>query len=886
MAWKKMRSVVATAAAVMICAGVLASCGTSGSAADKTVDTVLSASASSNGIDSASAVTAADDTSGTAGTDTMPSNPSQELPDSVDSSIPNNATVVSSDLAVTKDGTVKNLETGETVTDPEIVGTEDTPPDPLAKTNGQRFIPVSVKTVRTAIKEESNTKASALKSKASTSAGASVMSAVLKSNTGTSVKQAALQNNNYRAHWGTYDGTQAFFEYDWKNERSVLFAKDAKGVIDVSSWQGDIDWNAVKRSGSVEGAIIRVGTTRYNIDEKAQRNINECKRLGIPFGVYWFSYASNASESRADAQALVKRLRTLHVAPSDLSYPVFYDLEDWAWQGHATPTSPNVYDGIANAWWSSMQSSGYANLGIYSGAYYLQTRLNSANLHTKTKWVASYGARVGFTFCAGLRGWQYWSSGTIPGIAGNVDLNAFGNVYDVRTLPTVTIPNGTYYINAMVKDSSGIDIPGASASNGTRTQLYQANGSSAQKFVFTKQSDGSYVIANALSGKALDVASGLAGDGAVVQQYTPNGTKAQRWYIRDTGSGYCIQSALGNWVLDIASGSSANGTSISLYTPNASNAQKFTFSSATAAIPTNVSLKISSVENTSLAMDVPGASTQNGARIQIYQANGSNAQTFSAQQVGNGVYSLMNTASGKVLDVAGASTANGGVVQQYTSNGTAAQHWSLLDYGNGKISLTSNVSGKAVDIPSGNASSSVKLQIYSANGTKAQQWTVTRVKSERDKLNDLAAKNKGVLADGTITVVSALSASKALDVSGASRSNCANVQLYQSNGTGAQRWIVSHDGQGYVTLRNAASGKVLDIAGASTANGANVQQYDSNGTWAQKWIAVSNGDGTVTLHSALKYGLVLDVAGASRANSANVQVYASNGTRAQRWVRK
>ena len=246
----------------------------------------------------------------------------------------------------------------------------------------------------------------------------------------------------------------------------------------------------------------------------------------------------------------------------------------------------------------------------------------------------------------------------------------------------------------------------------------------------------------------------------------------------------------------------------------------------------------------------------------------------------------MNTASGKVLDVAGASTSNGGVVQQYASNGTAAQHWSLLDYGNGKISLTSNVSGKAVDIPSGNASSSVKLQIYSANGTKAQQWTVTKVKSERDKLNDLAAQNKGVLADGTITVVSALSASKALDVSGASRSNCANVQLYQSNGTGAQRWIVSHDGQGYVTLRNAASGKVLDIAGASTANGANVQQYDSNGTWAQKWIAVSNGDGTVTLHSALKYGLVLDVAGASRANGANVQVYASNGTRAQRWVRK
>ncbi|MGN0108526.1 MAG: RICIN domain-containing protein [Bifidobacterium sp.] len=886
MAWKKMRSVVATAAAVMICAGVLASWGTSGSAADKTIDTVLSASASSNGIDSTSVVTATDDTSGTTGTDTMPSNPSQELPDSVDSSIPNNATVVSSDLAVTKDGTVKNLETGETVTDPEIVGTEDTPPDPLAKTNGQRFIPVSVKTVRNAIEERTGTEKSALKSKALASAGASMMPAVLKSSTGTSVQQTALQNNNYGAHWGTYDGTQAFFEYDSKNERSVLFAKDAKGVIDVSENNGTIDWSKVKASG-VQGAIIRLGFGWGNrFDYQALRNISECKRLGIPFGIYWYSYAYEASQAAKEAGSLVSQLRQAGVSPSDLSYPVFYDLEKWTWTGHTPPTSASVYQSIVSAWWQRMQAAGYSNLSVYSYASYLNGPLNTSDIHSKTHWAASYGARVGFTFGAGLRGWQYWSSGSIPGIAGNVDLNAFGNVYDVRTLPTVTIPNGTYYINAMMKDSSGIDIPGASTSNGARTQLYQANGSSAQKFVFTKQSDGSYVITNALSGKALDVASGLAGDGAVVQQYTPNGTKAQRWYIRDTGSGYCIQSALGNWVLDIASGSSANGTSISLYTPNASKAQKFTVSSATAAIPTNVSLKISSVENASLAMDVPGASTQDGARIQIYQANGSNAQTFSAQQVGNGVYSLTNTASGKVLDVAGASTANGGVVQQYASNGTAAQHWSLLDYGNGKISLTSNVSGKAVDIPSGNASSSVKLQIYSANGTKAQQWTVTRVKSERDKLNDLAAKNKGVLADGTMTMISALSASKALDVSGASRSNCANVQLYQSNGTGAQRWIVSHDRQGYVTLRNAASGKVLDIAGASTANGTNVQQYDSNGTWAQKWIAVSNGDGTVTLHSALKYGLVLDVAGASRANGANVQVYASNGTRAQRWVRK
>ena len=579
MAWKKMRSVVATAAAVMICAGVLASCGTSGSAANKTVDTVLSASASSNGIDSASVVTATDDTSDTTGTDAMPSNPSQELPDSVDSSIPNNATVVSSDLAVTKDGTVKDLETGETVTDPEIVGTEDTPPDPLAKTNGQRFIPVSVKTVRTAIKEESNTKASALKSKALSSAGASVMSAVLKSSTGASVKQAALQNNEYGAYWGSYGGTQAFFE-----RGGALFAQNAKGVVDVSSWQGDIDWNAVKRSGSVEGAIIRVGTTRYNIDEKAQRNINECKRLGIPFGVYWFSYTSNASASRADAQALVKRLQTLHVAPSDLSYPVFYDLEDWAWQGHVTPTSPNVYDGIANAWWSTMQSSGYANLGIYSGVNYLQTRLNSANLHAKTKWVASYGARVGFTFGAGLRGWQYWSSGSVPGISGPVDLNAFANEEPAGASPKslgavrIDIPEGNYYLMSAYSGKA-MDIAWASTQNLAAAELWQYNGNNNQIFKIINAGNHQYYICAMHSGKVLDASGASFSNGTSIVQYSPNGGKNQLWeFYRNTDGSVYILSVLGGTkyrAIDITGSNSNNGAPMELWALSGKPNQRF-----------------------------------------------------------------------------------------------------------------------------------------------------------------------------------------------------------------------------------------------------------------------------------------------------------------------
>ena len=83
--------------------------------------------------------------------DSMPDNPNAKLPDTVSDEISDDATVVSEDLAVTSEGEVKNIETGEIVTDPTLVGTQDQQPDPLAKTNGESFIPVSAEDVKNAV---------------------------------------------------------------------------------------------------------------------------------------------------------------------------------------------------------------------------------------------------------------------------------------------------------------------------------------------------------------------------------------------------------------------------------------------------------------------------------------------------------------------------------------------------------------------------------------------------------------------------------------------------------------------------------------------------------------------------------------------------------------
>lgn len=800
----------------------------------------------------------------------MPDNPNATLPETVSENISDDSTVVSENLAVTPEGDVQNIETGETVTDAQLVGTQSQQPDPLAKTDGESFIPVSALDVKDAV--EQSVKQSVEQSS---------------SKNGATVKLAKFDGNDYGAHWGTYNNTKAFFDY-----RNNLFAQQAKGVIDVSSWQGDIDW-AKAKAGGVEGAIIRLGFGWGNdADAKAQRNINECKRLGIPFGIYWYSYAEDASGSRQEGNDVVSKLRQFGVSPNDLKYPVYYDLESWTWTGHTPPTNPNVYNGIVNAWYGALQSGGYQNLGVYSYTSYLQGPLNNANIYAKTRWVAQYGPQMEFTaFGTNDRGWQYTSSGQINGISGSVDMNAFGNKtyaqnsasIDVRKMSAVSIPNGDYYINVRSKVASSVDIPGASGTDSTAIQLYSGNGSKAQQFTFTKQSDGSYVIINVNSGKALDVRNGAAGNNAVVQQYSANGTNAQRWFIRDSGAGYYLQSALGNWVLDLSGGNTANGAAIRLYTPNGTASQLFVVSCSGVTVPVDTAVIIKSAGNANLVFDVPSASMANGTRIQLYAANGTNAQRFRFRKIGNGTYGIANVNSGKVLDVYGGSTSNGAVLQQYGSNNTVAQQWTVRDYGSGKISLISVNANKAIDVPGANYASSVALQLYAPNGTAAQQWVIAKPKTMRERLNEQAAMRRQDLPDGTYTFASKLKTSMKMDVYGASRSDCANVQLWAGNGTNAQKWRVMHDANGYVILTSVNSGKVLDVYGGSDANGANVQQYTSNGTYAQKWIAVKNADGSYTFQSALG-NKVLDVSGGSSANGANVRLYQTNGSNAQRWV--
>ena len=676
-------------------------------------------------------------------------------------------------------------------------------------------------------------------------------------------------------YWGGTNASKVFY-----NGYGEVFASPALKVIDVSEWQGSINWNKVQNSG-VDAVILRFGYSTTHFDKQFERNLREVRRLGIPFGVYIFSTAQNSNDATSEAyftQQIVNKYSLY-----DLSLPIFYDLESfYDSKGNAiSPNSASAYEGIVNAYFNTLSGFGINNISIYSGRWYADTYLKAASVRPRVSWIAEYGPKLRTSFsCAGQYGWQYTSSERLDGITANtVDMNAFSSAdfVNVVNLPDYALADGTYYIDSMAKDSSSVTV-----GDDGQLSLFHAQGSSNQRYILESAGSGAYRIKSESTGQYLSVEGDKAQSGSSVIQAAYAQANRQLWHIRVADSGFYIQSALGNWVLDLCSGNTADGTSVRIWTPNKSNAQRFTFASSST-VETDKAFVVKSALNSQLVMDINGGSSDDRARLQIYTANNSQAQMFTFKQVGNGLYEIVNVNSGKPFEAQGGSVSNGGAISQYTSNGTSAQHWSVIDCGNGEYSFINSKSGKAIDVPGANGVSGSALQIYTYNGSEAQKWTLASARTVRQQLDELAASSRGLVKEGVEYAIGSISERQVLDISGGSTNSGANLQVYASNATPAQRWTFSYDKNGYVTITNVGSGKVLDVSGGSKKAGANVQQYAPNGSWAQKWILVDCGDGSVKICSAIRTAFVLDLSGGSTANGANVQVYDDNGTAAQRF---
>lgn len=457
------------------------------------------------------------------------------------------------------------------------------------------------------------------------------------------------------------------------------------------------------------------------------------------------------------------------------------------------------------------------------------------------------------------------------------------------------LADGTYTISTLLNSNYVLDVKDGHTNNGANIQLYENNDTAAQQFNVSHDSQGYVTFTNVKSGKVLDLSDAVVKNGGNIQQYKSNGTRAQKWIVKRDGDGYIIISALNsNYVLDLHNAVVNNYRNIQLYSYNGTNAQRWNITKYVskeqrinnlAAQNKNTLAdgvyEICSVKNSNYALDVNSASTSNGANVQLYLRNGTQAQAFKVSHDSQGFVTFTNINSGKVIDLDGAITKNGRNIHQYASNGTRAQKWIVQQSGSGYSIVSAIDTSFALDIRNGFVYSGSNIQLYKSNNTAAQQWTFNKYVTERERCDSYASQNKGRMPDG-VYYIKNQNVGYALDVADGSLYGGANVQLYSLNRTNAQKWKITHDSTGYVSFQNVGSGMYLTASGSGRT--ANVYQQRQTNDYNQKWIVMFDNNQNLRIVSALNSTMVLDVKDGKIRRCSNIQLYTSNNSNAQKWV--
>lgn len=191
--------------------------------------------------------------------------------------------------------------------------------------------------------------------------------------------------------------------------------ENTKIGIDVSGWQGDIDFEAIKNAG-VEFIFIKVGGTKgtnkdYYVDSKFVQNITAANELGIDVGIYFYSYANSNKHAKKDAEWVIKQIKDY-----DVTLPVVFDWENWSSFNDYNLSFFGLTD-MANTFLSTIEKSGYKGM-IYSSKSYLESLWLPTKYDT---WLAHYTDKTNYE--GNYTYWQLCDDGKIDGIEGPVDIN-------------------------------------------------------------------------------------------------------------------------------------------------------------------------------------------------------------------------------------------------------------------------------------------------------------------------------------------------------------------------------------------------------------------------------------------------------------------------------
>lgn len=190
-------------------------------------------------------------------------------------------------------------------------------------------------------------------------------------------------------------------------------------VIDVSYYQGIIDWDKFASESDCYGVILRLGYYK-TLDKMFERNINELKRLGIPYGIYLFSYSTTLNGAKIESDFTNEMIDKYSLEPT---LGIYYDIEGWKTKNDSSDNITKArYDEMVQLYVNNVSSHVFYKykVKVYSGRWYAMNRLGLV-AKSYVDWIAEYNSTCKYDGAYFM--WQYTSKGTMPGIKGNVDIS-------------------------------------------------------------------------------------------------------------------------------------------------------------------------------------------------------------------------------------------------------------------------------------------------------------------------------------------------------------------------------------------------------------------------------------------------------------------------------
>ena len=410
---------------------------------------------------------------------------------------------------------------------------------------------------------------------------------------------------------------------------------------------------------------------------------------------------------------------------------------------------------------------------------------------------------------------------------------------------TKSIDDGIYIIKAQNNNNNVIDLSGGNTKNGSNIQVYSNNYTWAQLWNI-EYIDGYYKISTYLKDdKVMDIANAVYKEFTNIQLYESNNTNAQKFIInKNNDATYSIYSHDGIWVLDINGGSPKSGANIQLYQPNGTNAQKFLFEKVEMSDIETGYYNIESTIDENKVIGTNNKALSNEKNVDLREKTEKNYTKWYIKKIDRDIYTIANSDNTKmVLDVKGNGKGNCTNIQLYESNNTEAQKWIIRKNTDNTYKFIGLGSYKVIDVNGANNTIGTNIQIYEDNNTNAQKFKI--IPTEISEYTKEYEDDK--------YIINSLDDNKVIDISGASKNNGTNVQIYPINKTKAQIWKLNYDGDGEYIISSLINTKIV-----LTASNENVVSSKNINDDSQKWFFDKKDNNTLIINKATGKYLFID----------------------------